>query len=284
MEGTIKTLQDKLNKGQDKSNFKNSFELMQPLQSNGPSIVMMNGEHEYNQIVVKTMEENYLEITRENQQLKDTLQGIQRELQNVLDVKREILRRRRGYDSEYDSVFDLKQFRAELLNLPQGFSREGANNLHENVSRFREAMKLGQSMDDREADQKIACVTNVKNLIRNYKNVVESQEQLLNKVIVKAKDFKNSEMQALESRHSRGLEEDEMERARRFLEEQSSYLDNKNRELEPTRKAMQSTIQRVEQEREEYGRRSGQVAQEMQKVRKQVEMLPAMVEQELGSI
>ena len=53
-------------------------------------------------------------------------------------------------------------------------------------------MKLGQCMDDKEADQKIACVTNVKNLIRNYKNVVESQEQLLNKVIVKAKDFKNS--------------------------------------------------------------------------------------------
>ena len=78
-------------------------------------------------------------------------------------------------------------------------------------------MKLGQCMDDREADQKIACVSNVKNLIRNYKNVVESQEQLLNKVIVKAKDFKNSEMQALESRHLKDFEEDEIEKARRFL-------------------------------------------------------------------
>ena len=37
---------------------------MQTLQNNGPNIVMMNAEHEYNQIVVKTMEENYLEITR----------------------------------------------------------------------------------------------------------------------------------------------------------------------------------------------------------------------------
>ena len=60
LEGSIKTLQDKLNKGHDKSSFRNSFELMQPLQSSGPTIVMMNGEHEYNQIVVKTMEENYL--------------------------------------------------------------------------------------------------------------------------------------------------------------------------------------------------------------------------------
>lgn len=38
-------------------------------------------------------------------------------------------------------------------------------------------------------------------------------------------------MQALENRHSKGLDEDEIDRARRFLEEQSSYLDGKNREL-----------------------------------------------------
>lgn len=77
--------------------------------------------------------------------------------------------------------------------------------------------------------------------------MVESQEQLLGKVILKAKEFRAAEMQALEQRHSRGLDEDELDRARRFLEEQSSYLDGKNRELEATRKAMQSTIRKVEQ-------------------------------------
>lgn len=48
-------------------------------------------------------------------------------------------------------------------------------------------MKLGQNLDDKEYDQKINCVSNVKNLIKNYKNIVESQDQLLNKVILKAK-------------------------------------------------------------------------------------------------
>lgn len=91
-------------------------------------------------------------------------------------------------------------------------------------------------------------------------------------------------MQALESRQSRGLDEDEMERARRFLDEQNSYLESKNKELELTRKAMQSTIRRVEQEREEHVRRGSQAAQEVQKMRKQVEMLPTLVEQELNSI
>ena len=48
-------------------------------------------------------------------------------------------------------------------------------------------MRVGQTVDDKEADQKVACVSNVKNLIKNYKNVIDSQEQLLNKVILKAK-------------------------------------------------------------------------------------------------
>lgn len=67
-------------------------------------------------------------------------------------------------------------------------------------------------------------MTNVKNLIRNYKNVIESQEQLLNRVVLKAKEFKSNEMQAIESRNSKAMDEDEIERARRFIEEQSNYL------------------------------------------------------------
>lgn len=50
-------------------------------------------------------------------------------------------------------------------------------------------------------------------------------------MILKAKEFRAAEMQALENRHSKGLDEDELDRARRFLEEQSTYLDGKNREL-----------------------------------------------------
>ena len=55
----------------------------------------------------------------------------------MLEVKREVLRRRRGYDSDLDSVFDLKQFKGELINLPQKVSKEGVNQLGENVARFK---------------------------------------------------------------------------------------------------------------------------------------------------
>lgn len=39
---------------------------------------MMNADHEYNQLVARTMEENYLEITKENQYYKDCLISIQK--------------------------------------------------------------------------------------------------------------------------------------------------------------------------------------------------------------
>jgi hypothetical protein len=47
---------------------------------------------------------------------------------------------------------------------------------------------------------------------------------------------------------------------------------------------MQSTIRKVEQEREEFARRAVQTNEEMGRVKKQVEMLPAMIEQELGNV
>jgi hypothetical protein len=46
---------------------------------------------------------------------------------------------------------------------------------------------------------------------------------------------------------------------------------------------MQSTIRKVEQEREDFARRSAQASEEMGRVKKQVELLPALIEQELGN-
>jgi len=40
---------------------------------------------------------------------------------------------------------------------------------------------------------------------------------------------------------------------------------------------MQTTMRKVEQEREEWVRRSGQAGEEIQRVKRQIEQLPAMV-------
>lgn len=41
-EANIKNLTDRINKGQEKVPFKNTFEVMHQLQSYGPTIIMMN--------------------------------------------------------------------------------------------------------------------------------------------------------------------------------------------------------------------------------------------------
>lgn len=139
-------MQERLARGQEKGAFRNSFEVLQQLQSFGPTIVLLNADHEYNQVVARTMEENYLEITKENQYLKDCLQGVQKELTAVLELKKEVLRRKRGYDAELDNAFELKPLRPELLNMPTRFNKEGTGLLAENVSRFKEAMRAGQAV------------------------------------------------------------------------------------------------------------------------------------------
>ena len=97
--------------------------------------------------------------------------SIYKELHAVLELKKETLRRRRGFETDYDSSFELNVFRPETMSLPQDHSREGFELLQQNVYKFKEAMKYGEN-DEKIEDEKITCVNNVKNLLRNYKNVI----------------------------------------------------------------------------------------------------------------
>lgn len=73
--------------------------------------------------------------------------------------------------------------------------------LQENISRFKEFMNKidnlqKESMPEQLNEEceteieKIKSLKNLKNLIKNYKYVVESQDKLLNKAIVKQNEFK----------------------------------------------------------------------------------------------
>lgn len=100
--------------------------------------------------------------------------------------------------------------------------------LDDNLKRFREQMdKLDIIGNDDRGDNdtdKIRTLKNVKGLIKNYKYIVESQDQMLGKVIVKAKDLKMADSKGFENRFTKCLEEDEIRNARRFIEDQKMYL------------------------------------------------------------
>ena len=48
-------------------------------------------------------------------------------------------------------------------------------------------MKISDLVADKVQDEKADCVKNVKNLINNYKNVIEGQDTLINRIVLKSK-------------------------------------------------------------------------------------------------
>ena len=83
---------------------------------------------------------------------------------------------------------------------------------------------------------------------------MESQDKLINRVVLKSKEFKANEMANIDSKYSR-LEEDELEKSKKFLEEQSEILMSRNKELELMRKAMKNTIKKAEEERKMFSKK-----------------------------
>lgn len=54
-------------------------------------------------------------------------------------------------------------------------------------------------------------------------------------------------MAHLQNRFSKVMDNNELERAKRFVDEQAQYLESKNLELEKTRKMMQAAMKRAEE-------------------------------------
>lgn len=81
-----------------------------------------NGENQYGRLAKNNRDEVNNKLVEENQHLRECLTNIYKELNTVLELKRETLRNKKGYDGQYDSYFELNYFRPETLNLPENWS------------------------------------------------------------------------------------------------------------------------------------------------------------------
>ena len=96
-----------------------------------------------------------------------------KELHELLEVKKDVIKRRKGFEAALESeAFEMENLRPESFNLPKEFSQDSLEKLHENLQKFKEAIKLNDLVNDKVQDQKIQCVNNVKNLLSNYKEIV----------------------------------------------------------------------------------------------------------------
>ena len=87
----------------------------------------------------------------------------------MLELKKETLRKRNGYDSELENSFDLLSFRPEKFNLPEVWNREAMQNLNANLTKFKDAIQIGDFTESRVENKKDDCVKGVKEVLRNYK-------------------------------------------------------------------------------------------------------------------
>ncbi|EAS03387.1 afadin- and alpha-actinin-binding protein (macronuclear) [Tetrahymena thermophila SB210] len=263
----IKQLQDQIKKYQQEKNisYQNNFEMTNKLDKVGPNIYAANADHEFSMMITRENEEIRQKLLRENDILKESLSSLHKELQDMLNIRKEIYIRRRKIELGEDyidnqseiSEINLLPFKKELFAMPvDPIGREAIDILAENIKRFKDFMnKIDNIQKEYEANfdgeqdkeiEKIGCLKNLKNLLKNYKYVIETQDTLINKAIVKAKNIDNiSEASFQVSRFNKVLDDQEIESAKSYLAEQKRFLEEKSMEMEKTKIMMTQTVSKL---------------------------------------
>lgn len=80
--------------------------------------------------------------------------NLYKELNTVLELKKETLKNKKGYDGEYENYFQLNVFKPEVLHLSDQWSRDKLRELNQNVQKFKEAIRLGDQAESRVDERK----------------------------------------------------------------------------------------------------------------------------------
>ena len=218
------------------------------------------------QISVK-YEEQMKILIDQNQMLVQSLQSIQREMNEMLAVRKEVfLRRKRiemgqDYDENELSDIQLIPFKKELFQMGDTITKGALELLGENVRRFRESMEkldsLQQPLDvdlscadpDQEVD-KIKALKQLRQLLGYYKQIIHSQDELLNKTIVRSNDFEiPSDFNLTTNRMTRLLDEKDIDSIKTYIKEQNKYLEEKHREIDVTKKVMVQVVNKIQEDK-----------------------------------
>lgn len=89
-------------------------------------------------------------------------------------------------------------------------------------------------------------------------------------------------MAALQNRFTKTLDNTDIERSKRFMEQQAQYLEVKNQELEKTKRMMQAVMKKAEQKKREAIKQKEVFQEEALQMRRSIEILPAVIEDELS--
>lgn len=113
--------------------YQNNINLTETLHQEGPKMFGQTGEGEFTYLVTRGYDENQTALLNENQELRSAFEGLQRELHNIINEKKERL-------GAYDDLeqLELIGIQKEILQMPfQSVSEDVIKTFEENLKRFR---------------------------------------------------------------------------------------------------------------------------------------------------
>jgi len=286
---TLKKLQDQMKKFTDKNTtFKNAFEMTSVLENKGPILFSGNSESEFTKMISNSYEDIRNRLIVENDLLREALTSIQKELFEILEQKKELFFKRRRIELGEDNKeeFDFAQTnllnpKKELFDMPtQTVGKDAIECLQENLRRFREYMtKIDVANKDLDVEynfdtpaefEKIKCVKNMKNLLKNYKYIVETQDGLINKTIIKQNNIKDPEHFGPGSRF-KIMDDKELDKVKQFLQDQKKYLEEKNTEIEIAKNTINATTKKFDEEKMLISQKRHEIEEETEKYRQNIQ-------------
>ena len=177
----------------------------------------LGGDHDFHLMVAKEHEQNYSRLREENQDLRECLKQLQRELFEVIAVKQDLFSAR--YKAEYGEgaadkittqeqiAHQVEEIREEVFGM--GFEESGRDLMQRfklNFQRLKEFLTMADQeiaslavfnqkrvegslasdrMDEHSLADQNSSVNNLKALLKNYECLVEGQNNLLTTSITK---------------------------------------------------------------------------------------------------
>ena len=219
---------------------------------------------EFMSFCCESTREEFDGLRKENESLRLQLGEINQMMEEIIKVRRAVIERKLGENETPENKYMI-QVKNELLNLKES-DMEGSSllALKQNMKRFKEFVdkvdsanfnlpldKAYQFKPDADVDE-IKNITKLKDLIKNYKYVVSSQDQLLQRVISKS-TTSDSQQSRIDSKRLGLLDDNGLERAKQFLEEQRKYLAASKSQFEKAKKTMLETEKRIDDEKKHIG-------------------------------
>lgn len=266
------------------------------LPSNEVKFSKMSGESDLNLMISRSREELYEQITQENHELKDCLKMLQREMFDIVKLKSDIYMKRfkaenftasdsqNAINSDEVIKHELEKIRESLFNLP--FTENNREIIHKFQLNFQKLRQFMETIDKGmselqifnqkaasepilEEEKDMTSVVQLKEMLRNYEGIVESQHQLLQTSITKMGAIPPPDEIAANFEKFQILKDEELDDMRQFLNEHKGIMQTQYEDYERERKQFEEMNVKMDAEKIK-------VVQEREKIEAEIRSIKAL--------